>query len=441
MNVTVFFLRIKYMAKGKIFAGIDLGSSKISTIVAQTVIDTVSLQPDVNIVGVSSVESRGIKKGQIVDIDEAVEATIESVEGAERMAGYNLDYAYVSIGGAQVSSQNSHGVVAISDPNGEIIDSDVDRVIEAASAISLPSSREIVHVLPREYVVDGEVGIKDPIGMSGIRLEVQTHLITASSASIKNIKKAINEVGITINELVYTGLAASEAVLTKTEKELGCVLIEIGGGTTSVTVYIDGGVASSFVLPIGAKNVTNDLAIGLRLALESAEKIKVALSNESKRSKKGKDESLDKDKDEVDLRSLGVTDAKRISRKTLIEGIIRPRLNEIFTMVRIQLERENLATRIPSGVILTGGGAETVGALDSAKRTMALPVRLGKPKGVGGLIDDIMNPLYAVPVGLILYGAQHEPSNVQSSGFTKKFKMPTKGLAGKIIDSIRDLLP
>src|SRR3989344_697555 len=218
------------MSKGNILAGIDLGSSKISTIIAQVASDPVSLERDVNIVGVSSVESRGIKKGQIVDIEEAVEATIESVEGAERMAGYNLDNAYVSVGGAHVSSQNSHGVVAVSDPNGEIVLSDIARVIEAASAISLPSSRELIHVLPREFIVDGESGIKDAVGMSGIRLEVQTHLITASGAAVKNLRKAVNEVGITVNELVFSGLASSEAVLTKTEKELGCVLIDIGGG-------------------------------------------------------------------------------------------------------------------------------------------------------------------------------------------------------------------
>lgn len=426
------------MVKGKVIAGIDLGSSKISTIVAQSVSDSLGMDSDLNIVGVSSVESRGIKKGQIVDIEEAVEATIESVEGAERMAGYNLDSAFVSLGGAHVSSQNSHGVVAISDPNGEIIDSDVDRVIEAASAISLPSSREIVHVLPREYIVDGEVGIKDPIGMSGIRLEVQTHIVTASAAALKNIKKAINEVGISIREMVYTGIAASEAVLTKTEKELGCVLIEIGGGTTSATVFLDGGIASSFVLPIGARNVTNDLAIGLRLSLESAEKIKITLSQELKRIKKGKE---DGEKDEIDLRSLGISDSKRISRKTLVEGIIRPRLNEIFTMVRIQLERENLATRIPSGVVITGGGAETVGVSDCAKRTMALPVRIGIAKGVGGLVDDIMNAQFAVPIGLIIYGSKQEPSAGQSGGFRKNFKLPTKGIASKIIESIKDLLP
>lgn len=428
------------MAKGNIIAGIDLGSTKIVTIVAQLHDDPGTLGKSINIVGVSSVESKGIKKGQIVDIEEAVEAIIESVEGAERMAGYNLDNAYISLGGAHVSSQNSHGVVAVSDPDGEIITADVDRVTEAASAISIPSSRELIHVLPKEYIVDGEEGIKDPIGMSGVRLEVQTHLITSSMGAIKNIKKAINDVGISVNDFVYTGLASSESTLTRTEKELGCVLIEIGGGTTAVTAYIDGGIASSFVLPIGAKNVTNDLAIGLRISLETAEKIKLFLSDNSKESKKIKDE---KESDELDLKSLGITDTKKISRKTLTEGIIRPRLNEIFTMVRLQLEREGLSNKIPSGAILTGGGAETVGVVESAKRTLLLPVRVGKPKGVSGLIDDIMYPQFSVAVGLMLFGSKQNvvPQASGSFAFVKKMKLPGKGLASKLIDSIKDLLP
>ena len=426
------------MTKNNVIAGIDLGSSKISTIIAQISSDSVSLESDINIVGVSSVESRGIKKGQIVDIEEAVEATIESVEGAERMAGYNLDNAYISVGGAHISSQNSHGVVAVSDSSGDIVSSDIDRVIEAASAISLPSSREILHVMPREYVVDGETGIRDAVGMSGIRLEVQTHLITVSSAAVKNIKRVVNEVGVNVNELVFTGIASSEVVLTKTEKELGCALVEIGGGTTSVTVFIEGAVANSFVLPIGAKNVTNDLAIGLRISLETAEKIKIALSKDQKKIKKGKTEE---GQDDLDLKSLGITDSKKISRKTLVEGIIRPRLNEIFTMVRLQLERDNFATRIPSGVIVTGGGAETVGILESAKRTMQLPVRVGIPKGVGGLIDDIINPLYAVPVGLVVYGMKHGTISPASGSFSKKLKMPGKGIMNKLIEAMKDLLP
>lgn len=423
------------MAKGKIIAGIELGSSKIATIIAQVQVEEVSFERQINVVGVSSVESQGIKKGQIVNIEEAVEGTIASVEGAERMAGYNLDSAFVAIGGAHISSQNSHGVVAISDPDGEISEGDVDRAIEAASAISLPSSREIIHVIPREFIVDGEAGVKDPVGMNGVRLEVQTHLITASSAALKNVKKAVNEVGVEVVGLTFSGLASSEAVLTKTEQELGCVLIDIGGGTTSIAVYLDGALSYSTVLPIGSKNVTNDLAIGLRVSLEAAEIIKLALSSYDKKRRK------DKESDEVvDLQSLGIPEARKVSRKTLTEGIVRPRLNEIFTMVRLQLEKENLATRIPSGVILTGGGAETVGAEEAARRMMSLPVRIGKPKGIGGLIDDVITPTFATCVGLIVRGSGYETEESAFS-FSKRLKLPAKGLAGKLIETIKDLLP
>lgn len=420
------------MNKTKIIAGIELGSSKISTLVAQIASDQVTFENSINIVGAASSVSKGIKKGQIVNIEEATDATISSVEAAERMAGYNLDKAYISIGGAHINSQNSHGVVAVSDPNGEISQDDVSRVIDAASAISLPQSREIIHILPRDYVVDGEAGAKDPLGMSGIRLEVDTHIVTASSAVVKNIRKVIDEVGIEIEGLVYSGLAASEAVLSETEKELGCVLIDVGGGTTSIAVFVEGSLSYSSVIPIGAKNVTNDLAIGLRVSLESSEKIKIMLSDVGK-SKKD-------DSDEVDLSVLDLPDVKKISKKTLVEGIIKPRLNEIFSIVRLELEREGLSGRIPSGAIITGGGAETAGCLESAKRTLSLPIRIGKPRGVGGLVDDIMTPAYATGTGLIIYGA-HSLSNEPLTSFTKKLKLPTKGIAGKIVNIIKDLLP
>ena len=421
------------MTKSRIVAAIELGSNKIATLISQVAVDPASLETTINIVGAASTESRGIKKGQIVDIEEAVEATIASVEAAERMAGYNLDSAYIALGGAHIHSQNSHGVVAISDPNGEINQNDVDRAIEAASAVSLATSRETVHVLPREYVVDGESGVRDPVGMSGVRLEVDTHIITAGSAAIKNVKKAVNEVGIQIDDLVFTGMASAEATLSPTEKELGCVLIDIGGGTTSIAAYVDGALSYSGVIPVGARNVTNDLAIGLRVSLETAEKIKLALS-----AKKKKEES-----DELDLVALGVTEVSKISKKTLLEGIIRPRLNEIFTMVRIELEREGLANRIPSGAIITGGGAETAGVIDSAKRMLGLPVRIGIPKGVSGLIDDVMNPAFATCVGLLIYGSKRQGDSENLTSFAKKMKLPGKatGIFGKIISSVRDLLP
>ncbi len=422
------------MSKTKIIAAIDIGSSKIATLISQVVTDPISLETSVNIMGAAAVESRGIKKGQIVDIEEAVEATISSVEAAERMAGYNLESAFISLGGGNIHSQNSHGVVAVSDPDGEITQNDVDRAVEAARAVSLPASREIIHVLPREYVVDGEAGVRDAVGMSGVRLEVDTHIVTAGSAAIKNVKKAVAEVGIQIEELVFSGLGSAEATISPTEKELGCVLIDIGAGTTSIAAFVDGSLAYSGVIPVGAKNVTNDLAIGLRVSLETAEKIKIALSK-----KKAKDTE---ETDEMDLVGLGVTEIKKISKKTLLEGIIRPRLNEIFSMVRIELEREGLSARIPSGAIVTGGGALTAGVIDSAKRMMSLPVRIGLPRGVGGLIDDVVNPTFSTPVGLLLYGAHKTPSENLTS-FSKKIKLSGKGLGifGKLITSVKDLLP
>lgn len=423
------------MSRPKIISALDLGSSKMTTLISQVNVDPVSFETSINIVGVSSVDSSGIKKGQIVDIEEAVESTITSVEAAERMAGYNMDSAYIAVGGAHVKSQNTHGVVAVSNPEGEITPDDVDRVIEAASAVSLPASRELIHVMSREFIVDGEAGVKDPVGMSGVRLEVDTHLVTASSAALKNIRKAVNEVGIDILDFVFTGYASSISTLTKTEKELGCCVIDIGGGTTSIAVFIDGSLSYSGVLPVGSRNVTNDIAIGLRVSLEDAENIKLALSKEDRKNQKTENR-----RELFDMSKAGVKDDKKVTRKTLIDGIIRPRLNEIFTMVRLQLEKEDLLNRIPSGAVITGGGAEVIGLADSAKRTLLLPVRIGKPKGVGGLIDDIMTPSYSTPIGLVLYGAESEQSTGDAP-FTKRLKIPAQGAFGRLVDKVKDLLP
>ncbi len=422
------------MNRSKVIAGIELGSSKVSTVIAQVQEDENSFEKKVNVVGVSSSVSKGIKKGQIVNIEEAVEAAITSIEGAERMAGHNLDSAYIALGGAHIHSQNSHGVVAVSGASGEIVHSDIDRVIEAASAISLPASREIVHVLPREFVVDGESGVKDPVSMSGVRLEVDTHVVTASNAAIKNLTRTLQEAGIKIEDMVFSGLAASYSVLTETEKELGCCLIDIGAGTTSFVAYVDGALSYSGVIPVGAKNVTNDIAIGLRVSLDTAEKIKLSLSQNKKNDKENKDE--------LDLASLGINELSKVSKKTLVEGIIRPRLNEIFTMVRLELEKEKIINRIPSGAIITGGGAKTIASTDSAKRMLSVPVRIGVPTNVYGLVDDILDPSYSVPLGLLLYGSKQEQIE-QSSGikFPVKLNIPGKGALHKLFDSIKDLLP
>jgi cell division protein FtsA len=425
--------------KGKLIAGIDIGSSKITTLIGQVVTDTVTFENSIHIVGVAAIPSRGVKKGQIVDIEDAVEATIASVEAAERMAGYNLNSAWIAVGGAHVSSQNSTGVVAVSDPNGEVSAEDVARVIEAARAVSMPASRDIIHVIPRDFIVDGESGVKDPVGMSGVRLEVETHLVTASAPALKNLTKTVNEVGISSDGVVFSGIASGKAVLSDTEKELGCVLIDIGAGTTSIAAWVDGGLVYSGALPIGARNVTNDLAIGLRVSIETAEKIKLSLSKLAK----SKDQTAKSDV--VEVMDEETKETKKVSKRTLTEGIIRPRLNEIFTMIRLDLERNGIINKIPSGAVITGGGAETVGVVDSAKRMLTLPVRVGVPSGVSGLVDEILNPQFATAIGLLLYGVDEiTPQKGNTKGNmneNKKMKLPNAGIIGKVMDTIRDLLP
>lgn len=392
------------MSEGKIVVGVDIGTSKIVTIIAR--VDDES----VNVLGVSEVSSRGVKRGQIVDIKEAVDSINNSLDGAERMAGYSVSHIIASMGGSQIESQNSRGVVAVSSPQAEITESDLDRVIDAARAVSLPSSRQIVHVLPRNYVVDGQEGIKDPIGMSGIRLEVDTHIISAASTSLNNLEKAFSQVGIDIDGVVFSGYASSLAILSETEKELGVILIDIGAGTTDISIYSEGSVAYSSVLPIGARHITNDLAIGLRISLESAEKIKIYLSNSSKKPKIERlGETFERESrnaDEIDLSSLGLPeDLRKVSHKTLTDGIIRPRLNEIFAMVGIEVKRSGYGGQTPAGIVITGGGALTVGVTDSAKRTLAMPVRIGIPVNIKGLIDEIETPAFSAVVGLAVFGA------------------------------------
>ncbi len=430
------------MAKQKIVAGIDIGSSKITTLIAQVSVEPMTYETSVSVVGVSSTPSKGVKKGQIVNIEEAVESIIASVEGAERMAGYNLDSAFISVGGAHVSSQNSTGVVAVSDPNGEVNAADVNRVIQAARAISIPAARQVIHVLPREFMVDGERGVRDPVGMSGVRLEVDTHLITVSSAALKNVTKAVNEVGVKINDTVFSALASAYATLSDTEKELGCVLIDIGAGTTSIAAYVDGALAYSGALPVGARNVTNDLAIGLRVSLDTAENIKLKLSDKSYMEKMQSGNKEVKH-EQLEISETGSTEIKKVAKRTLTEGIIKPRLNEIFSMVRAELERVGIVHKIPSGVILTGGGALTVGVEDSARKVLSVPVRVASPSGISGLIDDIVNPQFATSVGLVLYGVKMNPEGSSTPSFsTGKLKgLPTGKMFGRLIESIRDLLP
>lgn len=435
------------MNRNKIVAAIDVGSTKIATLIGQ--INESSEK--INVVGASSVPSSGVKKGQIVNIEEASDAIVKSVEAAERMAGLSLSKALVLVGGAHVSSQNSHGVVAVAEPQGEITNEDIRRVIEAARAISLPSSREIIHVIPRTYTVDSQDGVADPIGMSGVRLEVETHIVSGSSTAMKNLARCVSEVGAGVESLVFAGVAASEAVLTETEKELGVVLLDIGGGTTNIVIFIDGAPAYTAVLPIGAKNVTNDLAIGLRLSLEGAEKLKIALVEKKKAKVEFENEpekkEADKNKeDEVDLAKLGIyEETKNVSRKTIVEGIIKPRLNEIFGMVASEIQKSGFGGLTPSGIVLTGGGAMTVGAVETCRRALSLPVRVGIPDKVSGLVDDIMDPSFAASIGLLVHGSKNSEGLSLSSSMAKfgeiSKKIPIRGLVGKFADFVKSFLP
>ena len=429
------------MAQQKIIAGIDVGSAKIATIIA-----SIGKKEEVDISGVSVVPSRGVRKGQIIDIDQAVKAITESVESAERMAGFALSSAFISLSGIHIQSINSKGVVAVAEPEVEISREDVKRVLESAQAISLPSSREIIHVIPRNFIVDSQSGIKDPLGMTGVRLEAEAHLVNGSTTAIRNLTKCINQIGIDVEGLVFSGVAASEAVLSETEKELGVCLVDIGGGTTDVCVFQEGALAFSSVLPVGANNVTNDLAIGLRVSLESAEKIKRFLAEEKPRPVLPSEKKPTREIDEVNLVSLGLSEGiKNISRKTVIDGIIRPRLNEIFALAAGELKKSGLGGATPAGVVLSGGGAETPGALSSCKRILSLPCRIGLPTGISGLIDEIEAPAYAASVGLILYGRRYGEAQPTKISFRSvgKFvgRLPVKGAVNKVIDFIKSFLP
>ncbi len=432
------------MNEGKIVVAIDVGTYKVVTVIAKVTDDIV------NVLGVSEGKSGGIRKGQVVDIEEAVGSINTSLEAAERMAGYSASHIVASIGGSQIESQNSRGVVAISTPQGEIGESDLVRVIDAAKAISMPSTRDIIHVLPRNYVVDGQEGIKDPIGMSGVRLEVDTHIISANSISVRNLDKAFSQVGVDVDNFVFSGFASSLATLSDTEKELGVVLVDIGAGTTDIAIYTEGSISYSSVLAIGARHITNDLAIGLRISLESAEKIKLYLSHEARKklvTRPDEEEVVEEKKrerpsDDLDLTTLGLPEElRKVSQKTLVEGIIRPRLNEIFTMVGLELKKSGFGGQIPAGVVITGGGAMTVGIKDAARRTMAMPVRIGYPSNVKGITDEVQHPAFSTVIGLAQYGATTGGSEKSSLPFGFSMpKLPGGGDGGKFMKKIFALL-
>ncbi len=405
------------MNRSNTFTGIDIGSSTVRVVVAQK--DTAS--EEVKILGIGSVPMRGMQKGIITDVEEAVAALTEARDMAERVSGVIVEKAYVSINGSHLVSQNLRGIIAVSRADGEITPDDVDRVINAAQAISLPPNREIIHVLPQNYIVDGQEHISDPVGMTGVRLEVEAHIIEGSTPPIKNIAKVVNQSGVHIEDFVFAPLAAALAVLDKRQKELGVVVVDLGAGTTSMVVYEENVLLHTSVLPVGASHITNDIAIGLRTSLDIAEAIKTAhgtaLANDVPQN-----ESLSIEGDSGEEES--------ISRKE-VASIIAARLDELFSFVDRELKSIGRSGILPAGVILTGGGAHMDGIVELAKKRLRLPVRIGRPQMLSGLSDSTDESDFAVAIGLIYFAIQDQD---RSSSF-RSVRLPN---IGSTISTIRN---
>jgi cell division protein FtsA len=386
--------------------GLDIGSSTVRVVVAKT--EEGSRVP--SIIGVGEAPSAGIRKGVIVDIEEAVSTISSALEKVERMTGIAITHATVAIGGAHVSSVESHGVIAVSRADGEITENDIIRVIDASQAISIPQNREIIHVIPKNFVVDGQSGIKDPLGMTGIRLEVDTVIVQAAAPFLKNLNKAIAQAGLHIDDTVLAPLAAAQAILTKRQKELGVALVDLGGGTTGLSVFEEGQLLHTAVIPVGAGHITNDIAIGLRTSIETAEKVKIEYAHANPR-EVGKNE-------EIDLSEIDSAEEEKVSRHHLAE-IAEARLEEIFDLVNKELKKINRDGQLPGGVLLTGAGAHLPGIMELAKKNLRLPIQIGVPTNVMTIIDRVEDPSFATAVGLVLWANEFMAGGRSTAGFGK----------------------
>ena len=370
-----------------LIVGLDIGTSKVVALVGE-----VGPDGSIELLGLGSQPSRGLKKGVVVNIESTVQSIQRAVEEAELMAGCEIHSVYAGIAGSHVRSLNSHGVVGVRDK--EVSHGDVEHVIDAAKAVAIPADQKILHVLPQEFIVDGQEGIRDPIGMSGVRLEAKVHIVTGADSAAQNIEKCIQRCGLEVDDVVLEQLASSFAVLTEDEKELGVCLVDIGGGTTDLAVFANGAIRHTAVIPIAGDQVTNDIAVSMRTPTQYAEDIKIryacALSQLA-----NPDES-------IEVPSVGERPARRLARQTLAE-VVEPRYEELFGLVREELARSGFEEMIAAGIVLTGGSAKMEGAIELAEEVFHVPVRLGVPQTVRGLSDVVKNPIYSTGVGLLLY--------------------------------------
>jgi cell division protein FtsA len=374
----------------KLIVGLDIGTSKVACIVGE-----INDEGDIEVIGLGSHPSRGLKKGVVVNLETTVQSIQRAVEEAELMAGSRINSVYAGIAGSHISSINSHGIVAIKDK--EVVQSDVDRVIDSARAVAIPADQKILHILPQEFVIDRQEGIKEPIGMSGIRLEARVHIVTGAVSAAQNIVKCIRRCGLEVDDIILEQLASSAAVLTDDEKDLGVCLVDIGGGTTDIAVFTEGAIRHTAVIPIAGDQVTNDIAVALRTPTQFAEEIKIkqacALTQ------------LAKLEDTIEVPSIGDRPARQISRLNLAE-IVEPRYEELLLLVQAELRRSGFEDLIAAGIVLSGGSAKVEGAVELAEEIFHMPVRLGVPQSVTGLNDVVRNPIYATGTGLLLFGKQ-----------------------------------
>jgi len=375
--------------------GIDVGTTKICTLVAETYEDG-----QLRIIGVGVSPSRGLRKGVVVNVNEATEAITASVRKAERISGYEIANAFVGIGGGHISAINSRGVVGISRGARGISQFDIERALDAARAIAIPHNREIIHTIPRGYVVDGQEGVKDPIGMQGIRLEVEAHIVTGASTSVSNLVKCVRNAGVQIDDLILQPLASGEAVLRDNEREMGVVLADIGGGTTDIGLFIEGSIWHTIVLGTGGEHLTRDVAVGLRTPFNAAEELKIKYGH-------ALPTSLASD-ELIEVTSFGNGAREQVSRLQLAE-VIEARAEEILSLILREVKRSGYDGLLAAGLVLCGGTAELTGFAELARQVLQLPVRIGTPHDLQGLTDVLESPAYATSVGLLLWGVRHTP--------------------------------
>jgi len=403
-------------SEGNLIVGLDIGTSKVVAIVGELGDDG-----ELEIIGIGSHRSTGLKKGVVVNIESTVQSIQRAVEEAELMAGCNIHSVYVGIAGNHIRSMNSHGIVAIRDR--EVYDLDVERVIDAAQAVAIPADQKILHILPQEYLIDEQEGVRQPLGMSGVRLEAKVHLVTCAVNAMQNIVKCINRCGLEVDEVILEQVASSYAVLTDDEKELGVCLVDIGGGTTDIAIFTDGAIRHTGVIPIAGDQVTNDIAMALRTPTQYAEELKIKYACALA--------SITRPEETIKVPGVGDRPPRNLSRQALAE-VVEPRYEELFNLVQAELRRSGYEELLAGGVVLTGGTSKMEGAVELAEEIFHMPVRLGAPQNVTGLTDIVNNPIYATGVGLLKYGIIH------SGGGTKKQNKSSSTSFEGLLDKLKN---